>query len=274
MTTKNTIKNIIVVFDESGTPKMADDKRTDWFLAVGVAYEQSAEDMIFCKCKDAFSLSNSQPLKNYRISNSRAVRIANLLADVPVSICVSKLNTADPTFRNMIIDYECLTKKARELRQARGRSIAQIIHSQALDHCLFHLITGCFEAGEGDAAFALFIDDWSIPKNDTDIYLEDRATSLEHKISLLCEKYHMDQTLSIARLELLNTDTSRKRFVDVVASTFSRAYLKRDHPNYSYDAARILQECGKARCRDATKYSIELMHKVMNDLPSSSNQRL
>ena len=267
-------KNMVVLFDESGTPGISNDEKTDWFLGVGVAYEQSAEEIIFSECKKPFGLAKTRPLKNDQITNDRAVIIANLLANLPVSISISTVNTADPTFRSTIVDYECFTKKARESRQVRKRPIAQIIHSQVLDHCLFHLITGHFEAGEGDAAFAIFIDNWSIPQNDVDIYLEYRATSLNRRISSLCAKYHDGQPVSIARLKLLNKDTHRKRFVDVVASIFSRAYLRTDNPKYSCKAADILQECGKADCCDATQYSIEIMHNLMNDSQASSNQRL
>ncbi len=259
-------KNMVVLFDESGTPTIKDDTRTDWFLGVGIAYEQSAEKMIFSRCKDACGLANSRPLKNDRIKNSRAVCIAKLLADLPVSIFVSRVNTADPKYREIIVDYECFGNKARqESRQVRERPIAQIIHSQVLDHCLFHLITGYFEQGGGDAAFSVSIDNWSIPENDIDIYLEERAASLHRMISSLCADYAEGQPVSISHLELLNTDTPRKRFVDVVASIFSRAYLKRDNQIYSCEVADILQECGKAGCSDATQYSIDIMQEVMKN---------
>ena len=267
-------KNIVVLFDESGTPGISNDERTDRFLGVGVAYDQSDEEIIFSECKKPFGLAKTKPLKNDQITNDHAVTIANHLADLPVSISVSIVNTADPTFRNMIVEYECFTKKARESRQVRKRPIAQIIHSQVLDHCLFHLITGLFEAGEGDAAFAIFIDNWSIPKDDVDTCLEYRAKLLRRNISPLCAKYHKGQPVSIAPLELLNKDTHRKRFVDVVASIFSRAYLRADNPKYSCKAVDILQDCGKAHCCDATQYSIEIMHNSMNDFERSSNQRL
>ena len=252
------VTNMIVLFDESGTPAISRDQITDWFLGVGVAYEKLDEEVIFSKGETAFGLANSKPLKNDRIKNSRAVCIAKLLADLPVSIHVSKLNTADPTFRKLIVDHERFTKKTRELRQVRKRPIAQIIHSHVLDHCLYHLITDHFKAGGGDAAFAIFIDNWSIPQNDIDIYLKQRATSLKKNISSFCAKYHEGQPVSIAHLELLNRDTPRKRFVDVVASIFNRAYLKTDNPKYSCKAANFLQECGKADCSDATQYSMEL----------------
>ena len=208
----------------------------------------------------------ARPLKNDRIENSRVVCIAKILADLPVSIFVSRVNTADPKYREIIVDYEDFGNKARqEFRQVRERPIAQIIHSHVLDYCLFHLITGYFEQGGGDTAFAISIDNWSISPNDIDIYLKERATSLHRMIASLCADYAEGQPVSIPHLELLNTDTSRKRFVDVVASIFSRAYLKRDNQRYSGEVANILQECGKASCSDATQYLINLMQAVMKE---------
>ena len=257
-------KNMIVLFDESGTPAISNDQRTDWFIGVGVAYEQSDEEVIFSRCKADFGLANSKPLKNDRITNSRAVRIAKLLADLPVSIYVSSVNTANSTFRKIIIDYECFGEKARhKFRQARKRPIAQIIHSHVLDHCLFNLITGYFDEGGRDAAFAVFIDDWSIPEKDIDISLVHRATSQYEKISSLCADFTESRLVSIAPLEMLNSDSSRKRFIDVVSSTFSRAYLKTNNQKYSREASDILQECKRAYCSDATQYSIDNMQAVM-----------
>ncbi len=176
-------KNMVVLFDESGTPAISFDQRTDWFIGVGVTYEQSDEGVIFSKGKDDFGLANSKPLKNHRITNSRAVSIAKLLADLPVSIYVSSVNTANPTLRKIIVDYECFGEKARrKFRQARKRPIAQIFHSHILDHCLFNLITGYFNAVGDDAAFAVFIDDWSIPESDIDISLRHTVISLYEKI--------------------------------------------------------------------------------------------
>ncbi|MDI6776905.1 MAG: hypothetical protein QMD03_06650 [Syntrophales bacterium] len=261
-------KNMVVLFDESGTPAISNDQRTDWFIGVGVSYEQSAEEDIFFKCEADFGLAKSKPKKNYHITNSRAISIAKLLADLPVSIHVSSVNTANPTLREIIVDYERFAEKDRwKFRQARKRPIPQIIHSHVLDHCLFNLITGHFEAGGGDAAFAVFIDDWSIPENDTYISLVHRATSLYQKILPLCADFAEGRLVSIAPLELLNRDSSRKRFVDVVASTFSRAYLKTNDQKYSREAADILQKCRMAYCSDATQYSIDIMQAVMKRAP-------
>ncbi|MDE2722226.1 MAG: hypothetical protein OXI59_02490 [Gemmatimonadota bacterium] len=259
-------KNMVVLFDESGTPTIKDDPRTDWFLGVGIAYEQSAEKMIFSRCKDACGLANSRPLKNDRIENSRAVCITKLLADLPVSIFVSHVNTVDPKYREIIVAYERFGNKVRESRQVGERPIAQIIHSNILSHCLFHLVTGYFEQGGDDAAFSVFIDNWSISPNDIDISLSFRSESLYESILSLHRRFPPEgQFVSIKPLELLTKDSSRKRFVDVVASIFSRAYLKKDNQRYSCEAADILRECGKASCSDATQYLINFMQTVMQE---------
>lgn len=260
-------KDVTVIYDESGTPEIGKNDRTDWFLGVAVRYDQSAENEIFFKCTDEFGLANTKPLKNDRIKNSRAIRIAELLADLPLSIFVSGVNTADPEYREIIVDYVRLGNMARkQFRQVGERPIAQTMHSQLIDHCLFHSITDCFEAGGGDAEFAVYIDNWSIPQSDVEIYLGDRAMSLDSHISSFCDRHHFGQPKSIARLQLLVEDTVRKRFVDVTTSVLSRTYLKSDNPRYSREPADILERRGKAQFGDATGSSIRIMQKTMMTL--------
>ena len=259
-------KDVTVLFDESGTPQVRNNDQTDWFLGVAVRYDQSAENTIFSECKSEFGLSNTTPLKNDRIKNSRAVRIAELLAGLPLSIFVSGVNIADPKYREIIVEYERFGNKARANHrpESRERPIAQIIHSRVLDHCLFHSIMDYFEVGGGDAEFSVYIDNWSIPQADVEIYLEERVGSLHRSISPLCLKYHTGRPVSIGHIELLAKDTNRKRFVDVVASVVSRAYLKADNPRYSGKPMEVLQESGTANFSDATGYSIGLMQMMMN----------
>ena len=258
-------KDVTVLFDEFGTPQIANTDRTDWFLGVSVRYSQAEESGIFRKCEDVFGLTKTNPQKNKQISGCRAIRIAELLRGFPAYIFVPGVNTADPVFRKTITDYVGFANTARtEVRQVRERPIAQIIHSHVLDHCLYHSITGYFEAGGGDAEFSVYIDNWSIPQADVEIYLEERVVSLHRRISPLCLKYHTGRPVSIGRIELLRDDTNRKRFVDVVASVISRAYLNADNPRFSREPFDILQEFGVANFSDATGYSIDLMHMMMN----------
>jgi hypothetical protein len=268
------VKNMVVLFDESGTPAIIHDQRTDWFIGVGVAYQQSDEKSIFAKCDAEFGLSNSKPLKNDRIGTSRVIRMANLLAGFPLSIYVSSVNTANPRLRNIIVKYESFGAKIRQnFRQIRKRPIPQIIHSQVLDHCLFNLITGYFVEYESDATFTIFIDDWSIPENDIDISLEHRAKSLYEKVSRLCTNFTKGRLVSIAPLKLLNTDSDRKRFVDGVASTFNRAYLNPNNNKYSIEVVKATKSCKKAHFGNATQHSIDIMQRVMNEAPDRGSQR-
>ena len=260
-----TDEHVTVLFDESGTPQIASTVRTDWFLGVSVRYSQTEESGIFRKSVDAFSLSRKNPRKNEQISGCRAFRIAELLGGLPASIFVSGVNTADPVYRKTITDYVDFANTARkEVRQARERPITQIMHSQVIDHCLFHSITGYFEAGGGDTEFSVYIDNWSIPQADVEILLEERVGSLHRSISPLCLKYHTGRPVSIRPIELLKDDTNRKRFVDVVASVISRAFLRSDNPRYSLEPMNVLRESGTANFSDATGHSIDLMQMMMN----------
>lgn len=262
-----------VLFDESGTPEIGNNDRTDWFLGVAVRYDRSAENEIFSECRNEFGLSNTKPRKNDRIKNSRATRIAELLANLPVSMFVSGVNTADPEYREIIVEFERFGNKTRaQYRpESRQRPIAQIIHSQVLDHCLFHSITDHFEARNEDAAFSVFIDNWSIPEDDVEIYLELRARSLNGQISTLCTKYHSGQPTSIARLQLLVEDSVRKRFIDVVTSILSRKYLKSDSLKYSREPTDILERRRKAQFGDATGSSIRIMQGMMETSPTTTD---
>lgn len=264
------VKNMIVLFDETGTPAISTNPRTDWFIGVAVAYQESDENGIFTNCEADFGLSNSTPLKNDRIGASRVIRMAKLLSGLPLSVYVSAVNTANPAFRSAIIEYELFGNKHRQaFRQIRKRPIPQIIHSHVLDHCLFNLVTGYLEKNGIEAAFAIFIDDWSFPKNDIDIALRHRAKSLYDKISPLCANLARSRLVSIAPLELLKEDSVRKRFVDGVTSTFNRLYLNPRSDKYSIEVVEVLKNCRSAQCGDATQHSIRIMKKVMEGAPGS-----
>jgi hypothetical protein len=258
-----TTKSIIVLFDESGTPSITNCERSDWFLGVGVAYDQAYEDDIFSKSNSLFALRKNRPLKNDRMRNSRAIGIANLLVDLPVSVVIARISLLNRAFHKTIVAYERFGEIGRrEFRRARKRPIPQIIHSQILDNCLFHLITRHFESCGGDAAFSIFIDNWSIPKKDLEISLIYRAKSLHQKISSLCQKLSNGRLISIDPLKLLIHDSSRKRFVDAVASTVSRAYLKETDPKFLNDPLDILVNRGKTCCIDITQHVIDIMQEV------------
>ena len=255
-----------MLFDESGTPQIVGKYRNEWFLGCGVWYEQSAETEIFARCNEAVGLSKNKPMKNHRISIDRVIRIARILTDLPLSIYASGIDTTDPEFRRIVKNYKRFAKKARATHrpEVRERPIPHIIHSHVLDHCLFHSISGYFEAGGSYAHVSVFIDNWSIHRDDVNVYLEERVGSLHRSISPLCSKYHMGRPVSIGPIKLLADDTNRKRFIDVVASVISRAFLRSGNPRYTREAMDILGESGRANFSDATGYSVDLMQRMMN----------
>lgn len=253
------ISNMIVLFDESGTPTINNDSRTDWFLGVSVRYEEADEEMIFEKSRDIFYLSKSSPVKNDGINNLRAIKMALLLIDLPLHICVSKIDLSNSIFREHITSYESFGNIARSTyRGIRNRPIAQIIHTHILDHCLFNTIESHVNVKNEESIFKIFIDNWSIPKNDIDTSLKYRASSLQRQISSLKNK-----TIAIHPINLLIKDSKRKRFIDSIASIVSRAYLKEDNNKYCPDYENILHQSKKYTNEDVTQYSITLMQRMM-----------
>ena len=71
--------------------------------------------------------------------------------------------------------------------------------------------------------------------------------------------------VSIEPLKLLIHDSSRKRFVDVVASMVSRAYIKDTDPKSLNKPLDTLVNRGKVCCVDITQHSIDIMQKVMSN---------
>lgn len=257
-------KKVIVLFDETGTPTLRGDNRTDWFLGIGVAYEQAQEAIVFAECTELFGLKNTRPLKNDKISNSRILEIATYLTKLPLLIQVSSINRTDMSFRRVMERYANFGNKARrEFRGVRERPVAQIIHSQVLDNCLFNVIVAYIEANEADAKFDIFIDDWAVPAKDTEIALIGRANCLCKHISEFCENCGMGRPVSIAPIKMLASDSDRKRFVDVVASTISRAYLKKDNPRFLPGVLDTLAESNMLCQSDETQNMVEIMLKVM-----------
>jgi len=226
-------KQKIVLFDEIGTPTFSEDRETDSFLGVSCTYKFSDELNIFEKCNNLFGLSNSNPKKNNKIKSNIAINIADLIGLLPVQIVVRKLKLNDTKFKQSSETYEKFSNDSRLLFRNiyKPRPIAQILHSNILNDCLFDVIVNHLEkCSELEFHYDIFIDNWSIPILDNHIYLQFINKSLEEKIkSLLKEK----TIISISPIKLFVEDSQRKRFIDTVASIISRAFLKTQNRRYS-----------------------------------------
>ena len=117
-------------------------------------------------------LNNTKPLKNRQISNERAIRIATSLCNLPIKMVVCEIDLNNQIFIETLKQYAESSNQIRiRERAVKERPIAQIIHSKILSNCLFEIITLCLEQNQSKNGFSIFIDNWSIPQSDIEIYL-------------------------------------------------------------------------------------------------------
>lgn len=81
-------RQIIVLFDEHGTPTFGPKRETDWYLGVAVTYDLTDEKEILKTGSTLFGLFNRRPLKNWRISTGRAERTSDLVIELPIQTVV------------------------------------------------------------------------------------------------------------------------------------------------------------------------------------------
>lgn len=77
-------EKLIVLFDEYGTPTLRQDRESEFFIGVGACYKNSDELIIFDQIEGLIGLQNKKPLKNNRISIGRAIKIAEVLKQLPI----------------------------------------------------------------------------------------------------------------------------------------------------------------------------------------------
>ena len=273
MNLQNSYNQVVILFDEQGTPTFREDRETNFFLGVSVMYDLSAEDFIFDQSRILFGLSNTGALRNRKISNSRAVEISQLLPELPIQIVISILDLSDIEFQRVVNLYRDFGDIMRErYRNVRGRPIAQILHPQVLDDCIFNSICDYSERNQINSSFLVFIDDWSIPVNDIEIYLEDRSRSFQEKINSLHSEFNYGFEINVAEILLLNQDSYRKRFIGVIASVVSRAFLNNDNVRYSEVPLNNILSSEINQKNDITNKVKQLLIDVMDD--SSRNPPL
>lgn len=253
---------MITLFDEYGTPTLRDDRENSVFIGVAACYDKSDEKRIFNSVKADMGLSNTNPLKNNQISNERAIRIATSLCNLPIKMVVCEIGLNNQTFIDTLKQYFESSNQIRVRERAvKERPIAQIIHSTILSNCLFEVITLCLEHNPSKKEFRVFIDNWSIPRSDIEIYLNERSHSLNRSIQRLFPY------VNISPIELLNKDNYRKRFIDVLTSIISRNFEKPSSPKKSTTPLEILSynEPINLKQINITEKEIALMDKMLNE---------
>lgn len=232
MNIRSDFQNIIVLFDEHGTPTF-DKKESDVFPGVAVAYNKNYEQILFEKCNDLFGLSNKNPLKNNDIKPSRALKIAKLLPELNIHIEVATINLCNTEFQGIVTLYENYGNLLREIhRGVRERPKSQIIHEEIESYAIFYIMTKYIEKNPSSSIFSVYLDSWSLPINDISISLDLASNSIENKLNEINKVFFPNVKICCDKFTLLVEDSSRKRFIDVVTSVISRKYKPKDHPKY------------------------------------------
>jgi len=225
---------MIILFDEQGTPTFNINRETDFFLGVAVTYKLSDEKDIIESCKRVFGLQNKKPLKNNLISNNRINEISNILPYLPIQIIITSITLSDTEFQKVVELYKDYSNIMREkFRNVRERGLNHILRTFIVEDCIFYSIDNYCEKSQEDLLFSIFIDDWSIPKSDVDIYTNFYSHSLETRINNLFNEFNFNFQISVPPINYLKNDTDRKRIIDVITSFVSRSFLDKNDNKYT-----------------------------------------
>jgi len=90
-------QELLLLFDESGTPSFGAKVKSRHFIGVSVLYADVDEKHIFDTCDGPMGLSTRGPKKNSAISQSAALKLAAILSTLPITICARYINLKDGT---------------------------------------------------------------------------------------------------------------------------------------------------------------------------------
>ena len=260
-------RQIIVLFDEHGTPTFGPKRDTDCFLGVAVTYDLAKEKEIFSKCSLLFGLSKMRPIKNNQITNSQAERISDLITELPIQIKVKSVNLAHNEFQLVLTLYEQLGNQLRRKhRQVGERNIAQILHFHIREECVFWSIIDYTERHLTSSTFSVYVDNWSMPRDDIEIHLNCCAQSIQRQANSLFEKQGPNLSVSVPRISLLDKDSPRKRFVDAITSVISRSFLRESNSRFSQAPLQRLLTNDINRSEDVTQATIDLIRALMDNV--------
>lgn len=259
---------VVVLFDEYGTPTFGERRDTDYFVGVAASYENNSETDLFEKCNLQFGLSNKKPLKNTDIKPSRVGKIANLIAEIPVEVYVVSLDIGNSDLKRVVELYEEYGNELRRIhRGLRERPIAQILHSQILSHTTFLAVTKYIESTQRSTSFSVYIDNWSFPVSDESLALKVGRESMEQRVNEINAIFFPDVQIKLNNYFLLKDDSKRKRFIDVITSAVSRGFQSSGDPRYVADVLDIILNNDQTAISeiDITTTTIETLTKIMDD---------
>lgn len=173
-----TSRELMLLFDECGTPSFKPKVERQYFIGVSVLYLKADEQQIFKICEKPSGLTKQSAKKSFAISPNTALTLAGIFSSLPITVTIRYIDLSDGPLRLAIEDYQKfgdsvrLNVRARKEPGVRERKIPQILHSQVLDHCLLEPLLDLVEHDFPLFTVRPFIDAWSIPALDRAIYLE------------------------------------------------------------------------------------------------------
>lgn len=260
-------EEVIILFDEHGTPTFRPDRESTLFLGVGLTYKLSDENNIFTTSNQLFGLSNIRPVKNRQLSLSRVNHIGTLLTSLPVEWTIISLDLSNADLQRVVNLYEEYGNLLRDRhRGVRERPAAQILYTQVFNHVLFSAIHNHIEHNPHTLVFSVFIDNWSFSQNDRNIAIDINRDSMEQRTKEVVESFFENVTISLNNYVILITDSDRKRYIDVVASVTSRAYLPTTDSRFSDQINSLLRNSSQRHIYtdDITQITIDFLTTMMD----------
>lgn len=258
--------NAVYLFDEFGTPTFNKEREFRHFVGVSVIYMHQDELQLFNSVDKLFGLSNIKSLKNNRIGNTRALDIANQLAILPITLTIVHLDLDDVKLQNDTLLFQKFGTEMRKIhRNLKGKPVSQILYTQILNNSNMLSIKQLLERYPGSYNLDLFIDNWSFPVADFEIETVDRANYLKTNVNSILQDY--GDSITTNKIRLLDEDSKRKRFIDVIASSISRSYFEKNDERYQENIlknilhSKTLNSCQYDITAQTTDFFIDFMNK-------------
>lgn len=208
-------------------------------------------------------------MKNDKISNSRAIQISEQLSQINLLTNFFYLDLSDKKLWATVKLYEDFSNILREKhRGVKKRNVAQILYGEVQCHTLFSIISKYIEINQISTHFSIFIDNWEFPNCDINLALHMTSESLTVKNNEINQDFFPGVSVFCDSLRLLDKDSKRKRFIDVVASVISRNLLDKNSPKYLDSIINTIFSKNNYNIleHDITKITIDTLTEIMDNI--------
>lgn len=256
---------LVLLFDECGTPSFGPKVKRQHFIGVSVLYFEADEQQLFEACQTPAGLTKQSAKKSSAISPETALTLAGIFSSLPIIVTIRYIDLSNDALRLAIEDYQKfgdfvrLEVRARKEPGVRERKIPQILHSHVLDYCLLEPLMDLVDLDFPLFTVWPFIDAWSIPAHDRAIYLKLRGESLQKRLNELILDLSKPGHVSVSHVATLDAQAThpaktRKRFIDAITSVVSRSLRFSPSDIGLKDPVAVLEAgLGKrVTCRDVT----------------------